>query len=381
MDLLPTSSAQMISVRWWNANAYYAISLAKALHEAGHAAIVAGRAGSPPLEKAAAWDLDTLDTLDFESNNPITLSKSIARLKRAIRQKSVQIISAHRPQDVLFGYLARKQLRDKPVLIRSVSDVRPPKNNAINRHLHKNALDYIVFSCHAIRNRYLQIWPHIAQKSSVVYSAVDTHHFFPEYQTDMRKALQIPEESCVFGLIARLSPVKDHATFLDAAALVLTECPDSIFIISGEDFEIKMTELIEMARELEIEKSLRFLGRVDDVRDIIQTLGVGVICSTGSEVVCRIAAEYMAMGKPVVSSKVNILPEMIIDEENGATFPAANAKALANRLIDFAKNRALRKQLGNSARMHAEQKFSYETLTRETLDIYRRLLKQKQLEA
>ncbi|MGH1363831.1 MAG: glycosyltransferase family 4 protein [Calditrichia bacterium] len=378
---MPTSSAQMISVRWWNANAYYAVSLAKVLHEAGHSALVAGRAGSPPLEKAAAWHLDTLDTLDFESNNPITLSKSITRLKSAIKQRSIQIISAHRPQDVLFGYLARKQLRDKPILIRSVSDVRAPKNNAINRHLHISAIDYIIFSCHAIRNRYLKIWPHLAQKSSVVYSAVDTDHFFSEYQSDMREALQIPEESCVFGLIARLSPVKDHVTFLEAAALAHKECPESIFIISGEDFEISMDELIERARELEIDKSLRFLGKANDVRDIIQTLDVGVICSTGSEVICRIAAEYMAMGKPVISSRINILPEMIIDGENGATFPAASAKALAARLIDFAKDRSLCKQLGKNARVHAEQKFSYETFARETLHIYRHLLKQKQMEA
>ena len=35
MDNKPISSLQLISVRWWNANAYYAISLAEAFHHAG----------------------------------------------------------------------------------------------------------------------------------------------------------------------------------------------------------------------------------------------------------------------------------------------------------------------------------------------------------
>ena len=57
-----------------------------------------------------------------------------------------------------------------------------------------------------------------------------------------------------------------------------------------------------------------FPDKLDDVRPLMSELDVGVITSTRSEAICRVALEYMSFGIPVMASDVNILPEVVRTE-------------------------------------------------------------------
>jgi len=367
-------SIQMISVRWWNANAYYAVSLAEALQNAGRMAAVCGRSNSPALRKAIEKNLDRIDTVNFVSGNPFRLISSLSKLIKQIRKRKISILAAHRSQDVLFAFFAKRRTKNTVKLVRCVSDVRPPKDHVLNRYIHETGIDYLIFSCHALRQRYIDIWPFIAEKSRVIYSAVDTEHFTTDHPSSFRKKLNIPENSVVVSMIARLSPVKDHQTFISAAARVLEENPDCIFLISGEDFEISMEELRNTCRKLNIEKKFRFMRKATDVRDLISVSDIGVVCSKGSEVVCRIALEFMAMGKPLVVSDINILPEIIEEGENGFVFPVGNSEFLAEKLGMLMSNEKIRRLFGNRARRICEENFSYPVLVRESEAVYEDVL-------
>ena len=48
---------QVVNVRWYNATAWYGVTLAHCLQKTGHESIVAGLEGTPPLEKAKECDL------------------------------------------------------------------------------------------------------------------------------------------------------------------------------------------------------------------------------------------------------------------------------------------------------------------------------------
>lgn len=377
MNTEQIKTLQLISVRWWNASAYYGVSLAKALNQAGIPTIVGGREDSPPLEKAREFKQPVFANINLESLNPVIAAKSLAHLKKFLKKESISLVNAHRPEDGFFGVLAKKSSLKPIPVIRTVSDVRAPKNNATNKWLHEKGMDFLIFSCKASYERYQNVWPIFENKSAVIYSAIDTEIFRPTNDVPaLRKEFGITDNEVLIGIIARLDPVKDHHTFLKASAKVAARAPNTRFLISGEACNVSHEELRQLSRELGIQERVIFLDRQEDldVRDLIHALDIGVVASNGSEVICRISVEYMALGKPQVSTDINVLPEIVEDGKNGFVVPAGDAEAMGTQLLRLAENADLRKNMGYKARQIAVEKYSYPVFAKKTLDVYQEVL-------
>ena len=362
-------------MRWWNASAYYGVSLAEALNQSGRQSIVGGRKESPPLQKAEAWRLPTFSRINLESLKPGNVFSNLQQLKSFVSEQQISLINAHRAEDAIFALLVRRRLGNTVPVVRTVSDVRPPKNRAMNKYLHKN-LDYLIFSCKASYDRYQSVWPIFEHRRKIIYSAVNTNAFRPpETYPELRQKLGFSAKNIVIGLIARLDPVKDHRTFLRAAAITAKKAPHARFLIAGESCNVTHEALKKMATSLQIFDKIVFLERDDaiDIRKLIGALDIGVVASKGSEVICRIAVEYMAMGKPQVVTNVNVLPEIVDSGQNGFVIPAENPEAMAAALLQLANDELLRKKMGNCARRYAETRFSYPVFAEKTAEVYRQL--------
>ncbi len=378
METQSLKTLQLVSVRWWNASAYYAVSLTEALNKAGVFSIAGGRRSSPPIQKAREFHLPAYTAINLETFNPFTTLLNVFRLTRYIRQHRISLINGHRPEDGLYAALVRRRFPTPLPVVRTVSDVRPPKDHPLNKWLHQQGMDFLIFSCHASYERYQSVWPIFEKKSAVIYSAIDTDVFQPRSRNSkFRQTLGIGEDEVLIGIIARLSPVKDHHTFLRAAARVQQDAPETRFLISGENAQLTRKDLERFATELGISERVIFLPRDDSisVRDLIAALDIGVVASNGSEVICRVAVEYMAMGKPQVVTNINVLPEIVDDGENGFVVPARDPEAMAKSLLRLIQNPGLRLQMGKTARRYAMEKFSYPVFAEKTLRVYQRLVK------
>ncbi len=370
------TSLQLISVRWWNGSAYYAVSLAKCLDNAGSRAYLGGRGDSPPIQKAVSWKLPCLTDVNLESQNPLIIKSNVNRLKRFVVEKKVTLLNAHRGEDLFHAVLLNRKLDRKLPIIRTASDVRPPKKHPLNRWMHETAIDYIIFSCQANLLRYQNVWPIFEGRSRVIHGGVDTDFFRPDAgRTDLKIRLSLPPESPVIGIIGRLSPTKGHDVFLKAAAEVAVREPKVRFVISGEPVEIGEKELRQQALKCGIADKLTFLAKQQDVRDVIQLTDIPVVASTGSEAVSRITMECMAMGRPQVVTNVNVLPELIDDGRNGLVVPPSAPRAMAEALLKLIRRPDTRQEMGETARKIAVEKFSYPVFAEKTLSVYQEVLK------
>ena len=375
MDNKPISSLQLISVRWWNANAYYAISLAEAFHHAGLTSIVGGRGGSLALQKARELNLLSFTEIDLETYNPYKIIQNIHRINKWMKKENIDLINAHRAEDIFYAVLAKKFSHNEFPVIRSVSDVRAPRRNFINKWLYHNT-DFVIFSCKAMYDKYQQVWPIFEDKRAIIYSAIDTDEFcvLPE-RPALRKELGISEDKVVVGIISRLSPVKDHQTFLEAAAILANRFDNVQFLISGEEAQLSHEDLFRVAQKLNIQDKVILLDRQNDIKELIGSIDIGVVASKGSEVICRIAVEYMALGKPQVVTATNVLPEIIEQGKNGFIVPAQDPQAMAEKLSRLIENQELRFQMGKQARQIAENKYSYQVLVEKTMQVYDRVIR------
>jgi len=368
------SSLQLISVRWWNATAFYAVTLSNALKRAGHIVFVGGTFGSPPVVESEALELPVLSNLQLENKSVCGWVKSYRSLLNFLNGNSIQIINAHRPEDHLMSALVRHKIPNI-FLVRTVGDVRSPKKNPINRWLHINATDFFIFSSQANKARYQNVWPIPDSKCAVIYAGVDTNRFAPpDGKSSLRTELRIRDNEIVFGLVGRFSPVKGHSTFLKAAAILVKKYPNCRFIISGKEEEISKKELWNICISHNITEYVKIIGKQNNVAQVIKALDVGVVASLGSEAICRIAAEYMAMGRPVIATDVNVLPEMVIDGKNGYIFPAGSYELLAEKMKIFMQNPETIKSMGRNARADAVDRFGLPVFLKQTEQVYFNLM-------
>lgn len=369
------SCLHLASVRWWNAGAHYAVSVAAGLQAAGIPVRMLGRPRSPLIVEAAKRGISTEERLALERLNPAAMIANVVRLRSLLRE-NVSLINANRPEDHIFVALARRGLTDPPPFVRTVSDVRPPRDNRVNRWLHCPATDHFIFTCRASLERYQARWPVFEGRSTVIHAAVDCDTFRPRgADPALRQRLGIPREAVVIALLARWAPVKDHRTFCRAAARLIANRGEVRVLISGEADELSRADIEGEIGAAGIREATILLERSPEwpIQELLAMTDIGVVTSRGSEVVSRIAAEYMASGIPQVATRVNVLPEMIDDGASGLLVPAGDPEALAAALQRLVEDGELRGAMGAAARKAALHRFHPDRLTAETRAVYEAL--------
>jgi len=366
---------QLINVRWYNACAYYAITLSYALKKRGHKVIVAADPKSPPILEAQKLGLDVYEDLYLSYTSPGRVVYNIKRIADLVKKENIDIINAHRAEGHLETALSKYILKKKIPLIRTRGDTRPPKDNILNRYLNDNLTDKIIITAETLRGSYLQNLKIKPEKVSKINVGIDEMFFSPRTKDPgWKNRLHIGENDLVVGMVGRLSPVKGHKYFIQAAEFVVKKTPRAKFIIAGEDAQIKASELKEMVKRLNIENNFRFVGKVLDIREIISLFDVGVVASVGSETICRVLLEYMAMGKPVVGTSVNAIPEVIQHKVNGFVVPPGDGEALGEALIQLLEDKEKRISFGKAGRSSVEKSFSLEQFAKKTEEVYFELL-------
>ena len=144
----------------------------------------------------------------------------------------------------------------------------------------------------------------------------------------------------IFG---RLDPVKGHREFLSVFFEVWKNhknrsLPIRLRIV-GQEANIGVDEIMDLASKLGIPK-LQILvenQRVDNPANLISAATLGVVCSLGSEWICRVAEEFLLCGTPVLVSGVGSLKDVLLDDSFGAHYQGKDLKQkeeLTSALLD-----------------------------------------------
>ncbi|MBM3496086.1 MAG: glycosyltransferase family 4 protein, partial [Armatimonadetes bacterium] len=109
------------------------------------------------------------------------------------------------------------------------------------------------------------------------------------------------------------------------------------------------------------------------VADLDRRLSVAdvVVVPSRTEGQGLVALEAMALGVPVVASRVGGLPEVVEDQLTGLLVPPDDWEALADALLRLAMDPSLRARLGEAARLRVRERFSIETLLDRMAELYR----------
>ena len=165
------------------------------------------------------------------------------------------------------------------------------------------------------------------------------------------------------GNVSNLTPVKDHLTFIRAAAQLRRVRPDVRFVILGNVWEHRSGYADSLLREadslgLELDRSLLVREPGSRVAELAPAFDVFWLTSV-SEGLPTVVGEAMALELPVVSTDVGAVREAVLDGVTGALVPVGDPAALAEATLPYLDDE-LRRSAGREGRRRAGELYSIE---------------------
>jgi glycosyltransferase involved in cell wall biosynthesis len=176
------------------------------------------------------------------------------------------------------------------------------------------------------------------------------------------------------GLIGRLSREKGVDVFIQAAALVLREVPETRFVVVGDGPDRAALE--GLTTELGINKSVEFLGRRDDMPGVYASLDV-MVSASRQEGSPMALLEGMASSVPLIATPVGEVPALVENNVTGALVPVEDGEALATELIVMLRDSNRRERLAAAGLERIERDFSAARMTADYLAVYEKTVEMR----
>jgi glycosyltransferase involved in cell wall biosynthesis len=209
---------------------------------------------------------------------------------------------------------------------------------------------------------------------AVIPNGVDTDVFRPDApaRVALREELGLPPEAVLIGYVARLDPMKDHVTFLDAARLLSRTHSNAHFVLCGEGIEPGQKPLAQSLEDLGFSMRVHLLGRRDDIPQLTAGFDIATLASAFGEGFPTVVAEAMACGVPCVVTDVGDAAALVGD--TGRVVPPGDPRALAAAWEDLLEaGPAVRERLGAAARRRIESEFTLPKMVSKYEELYLRL--------
>ena len=215
----------------------------------------------------------------------------------------------------------------------------------------------------------LQIVPR--EKSLLVRgSGINVNDFSPEDGNVkiialLRDELNLSPDTVVITMVARVDWPKGVGDFIEASRIAQYWKRNVRFLLVG--FRDPYDKNSIRDKPLETTETFQWLGKRDDIKNILSVSDIVTLPSYYREGVPRSLLEGMAMGKPIVTTDTPGCRETVEEGINGFLVPPKNPEALANALEILVDDAEKRVQFGKESFRKAHSEFSCQIVHREIL--------------
>ena len=274
----------------------------------------------------------------------------LGRLRRLLRRRRIDAVVTVGAGDKMFWGRLAARLAGVPVVAAALHSTGWPDGvGRLNRLL--TPLTDAFIGVAAAHGRHLvkqERFP--AERVYVIPNGIDVNRFRPRLAAAaLRRELGLAEGVPVAGIVAALRPEKNHEMFLRVAARVCWELPEARFLIVGDGPRRQLLE--QLAGELQIGGAVRFVGIRPDVPELLSLMDV-VLLTSHVEANPVSILEALAVGRPVVATRVGSVAEMVLDGETGYLVEPADEAAMAGRVVELFGSPQQGAALGAAGREH-----------------------------
>jgi len=295
---------------------------------------------------------------------------SITRIRELVEAHGVDVLHTHGYKADVYGWAAA--WRDRVALVATCHNwpsrlLSMRTYAAIDRFALRH-FDRVATASGPVEE-ILRNWKVPAHKLKTIPNGVDMEALRAPTPT-LREELDAGGETLV-GFVGRHVPDKGGALLLSAAQSVLAAFPNAKFVFVGEG--PARDEWEALAAKLGIASKVVFLGRRDDMAAVYGSLDM-VVLPSYKEAMPMCLLEALAVGKPVVATRVGSVPELVVPEVTGLLVEPGDANALSAAVLRLLGDMELGRTLGARGRAHVTRRFASEVVGRCYVDLYREAL-------
>ena len=288
--------------------------------------------------------------------------RTIVQLAKVLRSERIQAVHTHNTYAHFYGAMAAK-LAGVPVIVNTQHGRGCGKSwkakcqfrmaNRLTQQIVGVSRDAALL-CQADD-------PHSRGKIIAIWNGINLERFTYEGPRLVPTAISV----------ARLSKEKDFPTLIEAVRQVLPHVPDFRLQIVGDGPERAAIE--QQITSLNLRNHIELLGERHDVPELLSRAGF-FVSATRSEGISLTLLEAMAVGLPIVTTRVGGNPEVVVEGCTGRLVPDGDPLALSRAMVDMCEERGSWTLMGLLGRQRVEQNFEirnmigcYETLYEELL--------------
>jgi L-malate glycosyltransferase len=290
---------------------------------------------------------------------------AVAALARAVKDARPEVVQLHDPHAVSTGLLALGLAGRRPTVA----------SRRVDFHLRGGLSRWKYAACQRVIAASRAIARVLGEdgvpddRVRVVYEGVADRKAQPGGRAVLTE-LGVPDGAPVVGNVAALTDHKDHATLVDAAALVHARRPDVRFVILGEGQEKAALEV--RIRERGLGGIVVLGGFRGDLDRVIPAFSVFCL-SSRLEGLGTSLLDAMTFGVPIVATAAGGIPEAVEDGVTGRVVPVQDPAALAGAILEVLASPE-REAMGAAGRRRFEERFTAARMVDETLAVYREIV-------
>ena len=211
----------------------------------------------------------------------------------------------------------------------------------------------------------------VPSKHSIIYSAFDTNKF-----KNAQKSInliesflnnQLPKGSRIILMLGAFEKRKRHEQLVNIFNSISEKFPNTILLLAGEGNQ--MLKIKDQVKKLKLEQKVIFTGFRDDPEKIIALADICILNSI-REGLPRVVMQYIAGGKPTITTNLPGINEIVKDGINGCVFNMQNHEALYNKLSVLLSDDDKLKKLTNGAKETDISNWSIENMGKQIEDLY-----------
>ena len=329
--------------------------------------------------------------LDRRSVNPISEARSLTSLIRIYRRLRPDLVQHFTFKPNVYGAIAAK-LAGVPVVVggvtglgyafapggrrrgilRSFAEVLHRVSAALSDRLIfevAHDADLLFGESGTLRSKALVV-PGGSSLDLAVFSPDSVN---PKDQDDMREALGIGKDALVITMASRLLYDKGILEYVKAARTINAQRSDTIFVLAGaRDPGNRESVTQEDLRKWAESGDVLIAGHVRDMPCLLSISDI-VVLPSYHEGIPRVLIEAAAMGRPIVSTTIPGVAEIVEDGANGTLVPPRDVPSLVTAIEELLDSPKMRSDYGAAGRLKAEREYDDKAVAESYISEYRRL--------
>jgi len=320
----------------WGGQEQYIHRMMVAMRERGHTLEAVCQ---PHAQLASRLREDGFKVHVMPMDGPASFMKGVLRVRGILKRGRFDVLNTHSRRDTMLAGIAGR-LAGTPLIVRTRHLANRPGSllsYTIVPHRVTTASNFV---------RQGLIDRGVPESQVVtVYPAVDLPPLTGT--STLRKELKLAPNDIVVGCVAVMRALKGHRELIDAMAPLIAERPNVHLVLVGGGSPL-FEEIREYVESRGLSRRVHMLGMRDDVPNLLEGFDIFAL-ATRKEASGTVFVEAGAAGLPVVGTRVDGVPEMMREGENGLLVPLDDVPALTAAIRRLIEDPELRHRMGQAS--------------------------------